>query len=122
MEKSTPVFKFATLRNPSDVVTTNEHLLRLILTMLKAFKNNNTTIWLKKKSILAIALEGYSFGAERGQVRIISDNDHILPLYSYGVGTFDFDLKKVNPMAKMAQAEAEKDVNKYFRDNNQQKK
>ncbi len=71
---------------------------------------------------MAIALEGYSFGAERGQVRTISDNDHILPLYSYGVGTFDFDLKKVSPMSKLAQAEAEKDVNKYFRDNNQQKK
>jgi hypothetical protein len=33
--------------------------------------------------------------------RTINDNDHIIPLYSYGVGTFDFDLKKVNPMAKM---------------------
>ncbi|MDY0217400.1 MAG: hypothetical protein RBS19_10655, partial [Bacteroidales bacterium] len=28
MEKSTPVFKFATLRNPSDVVTTNEHQIK----------------------------------------------------------------------------------------------
>jgi len=110
--------------NESDVkqkALDKEAILSLISTMLKAFKNNNTTIWLKKKSILAIALEGYSFGAERGQVRTISDNDHMLPLYSYGVGTFDFDLKKVNPMSKLAQAEAEKDVNKYFRDNNQQK-
>jgi predicted acylesterase/phospholipase RssA len=110
--------------NDSDVnqkALDKEAILRLISAMLKAFKNNNTTIWLKKKSILAIALEGYSFGAERGQVRTISDHDHILPLYSYGVGTFDFDLKKVNPMAKLAQAEAEKDVNEYFMDNNQQK-
>lgn len=59
-------------------------------------------------------MEGYSYGAERAQVRIINDNDHIIPLYGYGVGTFDFDLKKVNPMAKMAQAMAEKDVNEYF--------
>jgi len=82
--------------------------------MLKAYKNNKSTKWLIKKSILSIATEGYSFGAERAQVRTINDNDHIIPLYSYGVGTFDFDLKKVNPMAKMAQDEAEKDVNKYF--------
>lgn len=68
----------------------------------------------KKKSILTIAMEGYSYGAERAQVRDIGDNNHIIPLYSYGVGTFDFDLKKVNPMAKMAQVKAEKDVNNYF--------
>lgn len=71
-----------------------------------------------KKSILATAMEGYSYGTERGQVRSISDHDHILPLYSYGVGTFDFDLKKVNPMSKLAQAEAEKDVNIYFEKQN----
>ena len=67
-----------------------------------------------KKSILSIATEGYSFGAERGQVRSIKDNDQIIPLYSYGVGTFDFDMKKINPMAKLSQAKAEKDVNIYF--------
>ena len=37
------------------------------------------------------------------------------------MGTFDFELKKVEPMAKMAQVMAEKDVKNYFEDNNQQK-
>lgn len=70
---------------------------------------------------MSIALEGYSFGAERAQVRTINDNNHLIPLYSFGVDTFDFDLKKVKPMAKMAQVMAEKDVKNYFEDNNQQK-
>jgi hypothetical protein len=70
----------------------------------------------KKKSILTIAMEGYSYGAERAQVREIGDNDHIIPLYSYGVGTFDFDLKKVNPMVNLSQVMAEKHVNKFFND------
>jgi len=29
-------------------------------------------------------------------------------------------MKRVNPMAKMAQAKAENDVNNYFKENNQQ--
>jgi len=45
--------------------------------------------------MLKSIMEGYSFGAERAQVRTINDNDHIIPLYSYGVGTYDFDLQKV---------------------------
>lgn len=96
-------------------------ILKLMEQMVKAYKNNKSTIWLKKKSILSIALEGYSFGAERGQVREIGDNNHIIPLYSYGVDTFDFDMKKVKPMAKMAQTMAEKGVKNYFKDDNQQK-
>lgn len=59
-------------------------------------------------------MEGYSFGAERAQVRTINDNDHIIPLYSYGVGTFDFDLKKVEPMAKLSQDKAEVHIRSYF--------
>lgn len=82
--------------------------------MIQLDKNNNSTKWLIKKSILNIASEGYSFGAERAQVRTINDNDHLIPLYSFGVDTFDFDLKKVNPMAKMAQDKAAKHVKEYF--------
>ena len=92
-------------------------ILNVISEMVKAYKNNKSTKWLIKKSILAIATEGYSFGAERGQVRTINDNNNIIPLYSFGVGTFDFNMKKVNPMAKLSQAMAEKDVNNYFSNN-----
>ncbi len=41
-----------------------------------------------KPNFLSIAKEGYSYGAERSQVRYINDNDHIIPLYNYVVGVF----------------------------------
>jgi len=37
-------------------------------------------------------------------------------LYSYGVGVFDFDMKKVKPMANLSQVMAEKHVKKFFID------
>ena len=46
---------------------------------------------------------------------MMSDHNHIVPLYSFGVGTFDFDMNKVKPMAKLAQDEAEKHINDFFR-------
>lgn len=73
--------------------------------------------WAKNKSILAAGFEGYFYGAERGQIRSITDHDHILPLYDYGVGTYDFDLDKVRPMEKVAQNEAEIAVGLYFSEN-----
>lgn len=102
------------LHKENYILNDRKAILKLIKQMAEICNNNKETIWLREKKIFAIAMEGYSYGAERAQVRTINDNDHIIPLYSYGVGTFDFDLKKVNPMAKMAQDEAEKDVNKYF--------
>lgn len=45
-------------------------------------------------------------------------NDHLIPLYSYGVGTFDFDLKKVEPMAKLSQDKAEEHLKSYFETKN----
>ncbi len=89
-------------------------ILKLIKQMAETYRNNKETIWLREKKIFAIALEGYSFGAERAQVRTVNDNDHIIPLYGYGVGTFDFDLKKVEPMAKLSQDKAEVHIRSYF--------
>ena len=59
-------------------------------------------------------LGGFSYGSERGQIRMPSDHNHIVPLYSYGVGTFDFDMGKVAPMEKLAQEEAENHINDFF--------
>lgn len=51
---------------------------------------------------------------EKGQIRSISDHNQILPLYDYGIGTYDFDMKKVKPMVKLAQAKAEEDTLEFF--------
>jgi len=58
-------------------------------------ESNEVTPWSERKSILATAFEGYSYGTERGQIRDISDHNHIIPLYDYGVGVYDFDMSKV---------------------------
>ena len=59
-------------------------------------------------------MEGYSYGSERNQIKHVSDHNHIIPLYDFGVGTYDFVMKKVKPMEKLAQDEAQKAINNYF--------
>jgi hypothetical protein len=66
------------------------------------------------KPIIATALEGYAYGTERGQIKKISDHNQILPLYDYGIGTFDFDMSEVQPQIRLAQAMAKKKVNDFF--------
>jgi hypothetical protein len=38
----------------------------------------------------------------------LSDHNQILPLYDYGIGTFDFDMSEVQPQIRLAQAMAKK--------------
>ena len=69
--------------------------------------------WQKKKSILGI-IDTLYFGSEQGQVRYISDHNHIVPLYCYGIGVYDFDMKKIQTLIKIANDEAEKQVTDFF--------
>ncbi len=70
--------------------------------------------WNNKKSIVMTAMEGYAYGSEEGQIRFLSDHANIVPLYSYGVGTFDFDLSKIRGLVTLAQKKAAQEVKKYF--------
>ena len=76
--------------------------------------HNHIKPWGEAKAIIAIAFEGYSYGSRRGQIRNITDHDHIISLYDFGVGTYDFELSKVRPLAAMSQFQAEADTNTYF--------
>ena len=67
------------------------------------------------KSILKTAFEGYYYGSEPGQIEQTSDHSHIIPLYDFGVGTYDFDMTKVVPMMQLAQDEAEIAVENFFK-------
>ena len=78
-------------------------------------KSIRSSPWATKKSILATAMEGYSYGTERGQIRDISDHNHIIPLYDFGVGVYDFDMSKIQPMIELAKQESEKHVNDFFK-------
>jgi hypothetical protein len=70
--------------------------------------------WAQPKSILATAFEGYEYGSEKGQVKEISDHNQILPLYDYGIGTYDFKMDKVMPQVLLAQAQAEQATLEFF--------
>lgn len=56
----------------------------------------------------------YSYGAKRGQIRDMSDHNNIIPLYDYGIGTYDFDMDKVKVLVDLAQLKAKEAVEKYF--------
>ncbi|MDR2147702.1 MAG: patatin-like phospholipase family protein [Tannerella sp.] len=75
---------------------------------------NQVKPWEIPRPIFSIAFTGYSYGAKRGQIRDMTDHKHIISLYDYGVGTYDFDLDKVRPLAEFAQEEARNDMCEYF--------
>lgn len=75
---------------------------------------NEVKPWEIPRPILQIAFTGYEYGSKRGQIRDISDHNYIIPLYDYGVGTYDFDLDKVRSLANLAQEKAKEDVKIYF--------
>lgn len=77
-------------------------------------KKNYVKPWAVSKNILVMAFEGYAYGMERGQVRYQTDHDNFIILYDFGVSTYDFNLKKVRTLARMAQERAEDDTNRYF--------
>lgn len=88
---------------------------RLVRSTLKHYRKKHLSPpWAVPKSILATAFEGYEYGSEKGQVKDISDHNQILPLYDYGVGTYDFKMDKVMPQILLAQAQAEQATLDFF--------
>jgi hypothetical protein len=75
---------------------------------------NDVKPWELPRPILDIAFTGYAYGAKRGQIRDITDHKHIVSLYDFGVGTYDFDLDKVRSLSEFAQSEAQNKLRKYF--------
>lgn len=71
--------------------------------------------WSVNKGILSTAMEGYEFGTGDGQIRYMSDHNFIIPLYTYGVSTFDFDFKKeLMPLVKLSQEKSKVAIETYF--------
>lgn len=74
------------------------------------------TPWNKQISFLNTVLTPLQFGLEQGIIEAIEDNEHVIPLYCFGLGVFDFDLtsKKLKPLVDIANKESEKAVLNYF--------
>ncbi len=93
---------------------------RLAIEAIKIYERKHATApWKQPVRITTTALDGYGYGNEKGQVRNITDHNQILPLYDCGVSTFDFDMKKVLPMIKMAQDQAEEHTFGFFKKGNE---
>lgn len=71
--------------------------------------------WKQAKSILSLAFEGYVYGSEMGQNKTIGDHKHIIPLYSYGIDTYDLMMDKIKPLVELSQAKAEEKIREYFK-------
>lgn len=98
-----------------DVKANREIILKIIKSWYIQYgAYNDIKPWEIPRSILQIAFTGYEYGAKRGQIRDMSDHNYIVPLYDYGVGTYDFDLEKVKSLAEFAQEAARNDVCEYF--------
>lgn len=76
------------------------------------------TPWNKQVNVLVGLMNSLQFGFDQGQIESIEDNENIISLYCYGVGTLDFDLTSddLKPLVKLAVEESEKSVAKYFAD------
>lgn len=92
---------------------------RLAKATIKTYhKKRLSPPWIQPVSILNTAFDGYGYGSEKGQVKQITDHNQILPLYDYGISTFDFEMEKILPMIDLAQSESEKATLIFFSDQN----
>jgi hypothetical protein len=74
------------------------------------------TPWNRQVGVVSAAMGPLQFGFDQGQIESIDDNENIIPLYCFGIGTLDFDLtaKEMEPLVKMAVKESEQAVMTYF--------
>lgn len=77
-------------------------------------RNSGFTPWNKEVSAIGGLMNALQFGADQGQIRQLSDNNHIIALYCYGIGTYDFNLSDLKPLANFANTESYREVKKYF--------
>jgi hypothetical protein len=118
-----PIYKFIELQFNLQVVPKDKKAIRLdkntVRKIVKEWykyygKYNNLKPWEIPRPILDIAFTGYSYGAKRGQIRNMSDHNNIIPLYDYGISTYDFDMDKVKVLVDLAQLKAKEAVENYF--------
>jgi predicted acylesterase/phospholipase RssA len=89
---------------------------KLIISLMKEYRKKlQNKPWEIRKGISVPMAEGYAYGSELGQLRFMSDHNYIIPLYSCGIGTYDFDLDKVKTLVKLSQEVSEKAIEDYFK-------
>lgn len=88
--------------------------IKKALNEIRDERNKNFTPWNKQVNAIGGLLNALQYGFDQGQIRQLSDNNNIIPLYCYGIGTYDFNLKDLKPLAVFANTQSKKDVIDYF--------
>ncbi|KUJ59204.1 hypothetical protein AR687_24265 [Flavobacteriaceae bacterium CRH] len=87
----------------------------IIYRLIKAYAGEkNTPPWKKQVSILSLVGTIQHNLSETNQIKYLSDHNHIIPLYSYGIDTFDFELNKFEYLINLSNQKAKTAVLKYF--------
>jgi len=119
---------FESLNNPSLFVALNKKVKKNKIKLnkecwkkirnelLSRYKSQKHSVlpWQSKKSIFGV-ISTIQYGSEQGQIRHLSDHKHIIPLYCYGIGVYDFEMAKLEPLLKLAQKKAEEQTERYFK-------
>jgi predicted acylesterase/phospholipase RssA len=74
------------------------------------------TPWNQQINAISGLINSLQFGMDQGQIQDIRDNENIIPLYTFGLDTFDFDLTPddMGKIVAMAVEEAQNVVTTYF--------
>lgn len=97
-----------------DKIECYERIATDIIALQERMSKKNGLPWNAKKSLLATVSEGYAYGSENGQIRFLSDHEHIIPLYTYGIDTYDFDLDKIRGLVEVSKRKSKAHVKAYF--------
>ncbi len=102
------------LENLSEVVW-----IKICKELIEEYKltKKGFTPWNKQVNAISALMSSLQFGMDQGHIENIADNENIIPLYCYGVGTLDFDLtsKELLPLVELANKESKKQVLNYFK-------
>lgn len=118
------IYKFITLQFNLQIAQKSKKEIRLqkktIRDIIKVWykyygSQNYLKPWETPRPVLDVAFTGYEYGSKRGQIRDLSDHNHIIPLYDYGIGTYDFDMGKIETLVDLAQYNAELAVKEFFK-------
>jgi hypothetical protein len=99
-----------------EILLDDKNLSQLMTAAIKIIdeRKKNFTPWNKQVSSIGGVLNAFMYGSDQGQVRQLSDNNHIIPLYCYGITTYDFNLDQLQALVDFSNTQSKKDVMTYF--------
>lgn len=89
-------------------------LVKKALLAVKEERSKKFTPWNKQVNAITGVFDALQYGADQGQIRQLSDNNNIICLYCYGIGTYDFNLNELTSLIEFANTQSKKDVLDYF--------